>query len=115
MENSKLMGIIGIIVLMIVGFSFVSAMTGSINKGAKSVSEANNCTTYNDADGYALTYNATSGGCFNSSFGTAYNASLYTAGTYKLPLSSLFASGGVVLLVLMIGVLVFFIRKSVKG
>lgn len=92
-----------IILSIVVIFSLVSGMSNSIVTSTRAVSEANNCTEFTDKAGATLYYNRTTQTCFNST--PAGDQDLGYVGFYELPLSSLFAEGGVLVIILMIGII----------
>lgn len=103
----------GVIIAILIIFSFISNASTSMRQSAESISDANNCSDTTDGAGVAYSYNITSGLCQNSSVGAE---DLYDTfdGTYDLPLSALFDVGGVAMLLLMAGILIAVIVIAIK-
>lgn len=104
-------GIISVIIVVVIIFSFVGTSSSNLITGANSITDANNCSedTYSDSTGVELTYNITDKYCYNST-----GSALYVAGQYDLPLNSLFSSSGVLLIMLMASILILIIGITIK-
>lgn len=101
--------VVGVLVALIIVFGFISNASTSMRQAADSIPDANNCTSMNDGDGNPLYFNASDNYCWSIN-GTPQ----IIDGRYNLPISSLFASGGVAMLILMGAVLIAVITIAMK-
>lgn len=105
MGKPQLTLVISIIIAVIVIFSFIAGSTTTMTDSSDTITTANNCSQFEDpSTGIPYVYNSTSGSCHNT---TGLGSDVVTAAARlkTLPLNSLFASNGVVWLILMAMVL----------
>ena len=114
MNKALITGIVLVIVAIIVIFTIVGNTAADIKDASESITDANNCTDGSDAAGTAWFYNSTGVSCAN-----ATNGSIYPAGYNRLPLSNLFATNSVIILVFMSAIfltsLILVIKKFRQG
>lgn len=111
MELKKtLITVIGVIITVIILFSFVGGSASTVINASNSVLYPNDCDATDDSAGAPYYFNVSDGDCYNSS-----TASQGTAELDRLPLSALFASNGVILIILMamllIGITVYILKR----
>jgi hypothetical protein len=111
MDLKKIVPIVMILITVVIIFSFVGNIAPEIKNGANSIYLANNCSYGKDIDNKPYTYNQTDGYCYNSSGGSG---KVYAASGLDIPFKGLFAPGGIVVLVLMAGILLFVIAIAMK-
>ena len=107
MDKKTLTAIIGVIVIFITVFSILSATSDSVKVAASSASVPNNCSSMTNS---TYNYNATDGKCYDRT-GASYS---FSAATYALPLAGLFASSGVVLLIVFAAILLIVIKMAMR-
>lgn len=103
-------GLILLIVFIILIFQLVGSSAGELKASADSITDANNCSTGNDAAGIPLVFNVSDKACSNST-----GNSQYTAGQFDLPLNTLFGRNSVLLLVFMAVIFMVAIFTVIKG
>ncbi len=97
--------VISIIVAILLIFNITSESANSLKNASSSITDANNCSISLGNNSEQLVYNESTKFCDNES-GTPY----YTAGETDLPLASLFASTGILMLILMAAILIFSVK-----
>jgi len=110
--KAKIMAVILLIVALIVVMQIIGSTSNDLDDAGDSITDANGCVNFNDAAGTPSVFNTTDRLCHNSS-GVA-DARIGDQ-TTTLPLNNLFASGGIVFLIFMAGVLLMLIIVSIKA
>ena len=109
--KAKIMTVLTVILGIVVLFLVIGNLAPTIAESGDSITDANNCSEYDDANGNALEYNITDKYCYS---GNATGNKIGLAGQYDLPLNSLFGRSGVILTIVMISLFIGIITLALK-